>query len=246
MRKIDEHWAAFFGLSVADFMKPEPKVVPHAHLQGYQGAWLFRRGSSFVISVPPDLVEEIEGEVQRQSPGTLTGQDFVALLGGRVDKVIGPAYQGYVEEADFRPVASSARLLSSEDDNALRELAAVCDAQEWEHSAIQIGQHPNFGIFAGSCLVAVSNYRMEAVAAAMPGVITHPGYRGQGYGKAVLSAATEHGLSQGFLMLYQTLVLNQPAVAAAASLGYKQYATHLAVRLRAVRLRQSINSDRTK
>ena len=232
MRKIDEHWAAFFGLSVADFMMSEPKVVPHAQLQGYQGAWLFRRGSPFVISVPPDLVEKIDGELQRQSQGTITDQDFVALFGEKVDKVIGPAYQGYLEESDFRPITSSARLLLPADDNALRKLAAACDAEEWEHSDIQIGQHHNFGNFAGGQLVAVANYQMETKFTAMPGIITHPAYRGQGRGKAVLSAAIEHGLSEGLLMLYQTLVLNKPAVAAAESLGYKQYATHLAVRLR--------------
>jgi GNAT superfamily N-acetyltransferase len=231
MRKIDEHWAAFFGLSVADFMMSEPRVVPHAQLQGYEGAWLFRRGSSFVISVPPDLVEKVDGELQRASQGTITDQDFVALFGERVDKVIGPAYQGYLEKSDFRPVTSSARLLLPVDDDALRKLEAACDAAEWEYSDIQIGQHPHFGNFAGSQLVAVANYQMEAgETIAMPGIITHPSYRGRGYGKAVLSAATEHGLRRGFLMLYQTLVLNRSAVAAAESLGYKQYASHLAVR----------------
>jgi GNAT superfamily N-acetyltransferase len=232
MRKIDEHWAAFFGLSITDFMMSELMVVPHAQLQGYQGAWLFRRGSSFIISVPPDLVKKVSRELQRQPQSIVTDQDFVALFGETVDQIIGPAYQGYVEKSDFRPITSSARLLLPEEDNALRELSAECGAEEWEHSDIQIGQHPNFGIYAGNHLVAVANYRMETKVAAMPGIITHPDYRGQGYGKAVLSAATEHGLSRGFLMLYQTLVLNKPAVAAAESIGYKQYATHLAVRLR--------------
>lgn len=232
MKDIDEHWAAFFGLSVVEFTMPELKVVPHAQLQGYRGAWLFQRGSSLIVSVPPDLVERIDGELQRQSPGTITEQDFVALFGEEVDKVIGPAYQGYLEEPDFCPATGSARLLLPVDDNELRRLAAACDAEEWEHSDVQIGQHPLFGSFSGSHLVAVANYRMETRVAAMPGIITHPDYRGQGHGKAALSSAVEHGLSKGFLMLYQTLVLNKPAVAIAESLGYKQYATHLAVRLR--------------
>lgn len=232
MRKIDEHWASFFGLSVADFIKCELKVVPHAQLQDYQGAWLFRRGSSVVISVLPDWVEKIETQVQRQSQNIVTDRDFIALFGESVEKIIGSAYQGYLEESNFRLVASSVRLLSSADDNALQELAAVCEVEEWENSNIQVGQHPNFGIFSGNCLVAASNYQVQRDAVAMPGILTHPSHRGQGYGKAVLSAATEHGLSKGFLMLYQTLVVNGSAIAVAESLGYQQYATHLAVRLR--------------
>lgn len=232
MRRIDEYWASFFGLSTADFIKEGLKVVPHAELHDYQGAWLFRRGASTIISVPPGWVEKIEMHVRRRSQDTLTDRDFIALFGEGVEKVIGPAYQGYLQEADFRPVASSARLLSAADDTALQELAAACDAGEWDHSGIQVGQHPNFGVFSGDCLVATANYVVQKDTAAWPGIITHPGYRGRGCGKAVLSAAVEHGLSKGLLLLYQTLAANGASIAVAENLGYRQYAAHLAVRLR--------------
>jgi len=32
MVRIDEYWASFFGLGLAKYLRPEPKVVPHAHL----------------------------------------------------------------------------------------------------------------------------------------------------------------------------------------------------------------------
>jgi GNAT superfamily N-acetyltransferase len=231
MKKIDEFWAKFFGLGVEEFLQPQRKVVPHAGLHGYQGAWLFQRDLSVILSVPAEWVEEIRAAIER-APDFITDADFIALFGNRVEKVIGPAYQGYLDEANFRPAISSARLLSSYDNPALLELRAACDAIEWEHSDIAVDHQPNFGCFEEGRLVAVSNYRMEAPRAAMPGVITHPHYRRRGYGKAVLSAAAAHGLGNGFLMLYQTLIANQPAIAAAQSLGYQQYATHLAVRLK--------------
>jgi GNAT superfamily N-acetyltransferase len=67
--------------------------------------------------------------------------------------------------------------------------------------------------------------------AATIGVVTHPAYRGHGYGRAVVSAATGQGLEAGFIVLYQTLLANAPSVALATGLGYQPYATHLAVRL---------------
>ncbi|BCM88412.1 hypothetical protein IAD21_00243 [Abditibacteriota bacterium] len=164
--------------------------------------------------------------------GKVTDQEFIALFGDRVSKVIGPAYTGFLQEASFRPVASLARLLSSsQDEESLRLLYALCDEQEWEHSDIHIGQHPTFGLFVSNRLLAVANYRMEAEGVAAPGLIVDPGFRGHRYGKSVLSAATEHGLSRGLLMLYQTLLLNKPAITASQSLGYEPYATHLAARL---------------
>lgn len=57
-------------------------------------------------------------------------------------------------------------------------------------------------------------------------------FRGCGYGKAVLSAASQYALDHHLLVLYQTLVSNKPAIAVAQSLGFQPYANHVAVRLR--------------
>ncbi len=229
MSRIDAFWASFFGLSLVEFVKPGLSIVPHARLHGYSGAWLFRRDSSLIVSTPPAWVAPLRAALNTAS--AVTDLELMALFGGAVERTIGPAYQGHLEPRAFRPAGLPVRLLSADDD-ALSDLAAACETTEWEHSAIHAGGAPIFGCFVGGRLVAVSNYRMEARDAALPGVIVHPHARGRGYGKAVLSAASEHALESGFLVLYQTLLSNKPAVAAAESLGYRQYAVHLAVRLR--------------
>jgi predicted GNAT family acetyltransferase len=68
------------------------------------------------------------------------------------------------------------------------------------------------------------------------GILTHPEYRGQGYGKAVVSAMTEYGIGSGGVLAYRTLSSNNPSVGIARSLGYQEYATTLAVRLTALSL----------
>jgi ribosomal protein S18 acetylase RimI-like enzyme len=231
MNRVDEFWAAFFGLDLDDLRAARCRVVPHAQLKGYQAAWIFRRADSVLISVPPEWLEQVQNAVG-PAEETLSDESFVALFGDAMDKVIGPAYQGYLEATNFRPVASSARLLCAADSDALRELAAACDDIEWEHAGIDAGGEPNFGLFLDGRLVAAANCQMEGVSAAMPGLIVHPAYRGRGHAKAVLSAACAHGLERDFLMLYQTLVANRAAVAAAQSIGYQPYATHLALRLK--------------
>jgi RimJ/RimL family protein N-acetyltransferase len=64
--------------------------------------------------------------------------------------------------------------------------------------------------------------------------VTHPVRRGQGYGRAVVSFMTAYALDGGGIGHYQTLLANAPSVAIARSLGYQQYATALAVRLKGV------------
>jgi RimJ/RimL family protein N-acetyltransferase len=61
--------------------------------------------------------------------------------------------------------------------------------------------------------------------------VTHPGDRGRGYGKAVVSAMSAHGLATGGVLQYRTLQANLPSVGIAQALGFQRFALTLAVRL---------------
>ena len=159
------------------------------------------------------------------------GTDLIEALGAAVVKAVGPAYQEFLRKSDFRPSPSSARLLTPSDTYALLELSKDCSEEEWEHSDIGDLDCPTFGLYAEGRLAAAANYRMESLDACAPGVITHPAFRGCGYGRAVLSAATADALDKGYLVLYQTLLSNLPAITIAEQLGYRQYGESLAVRM---------------
>ena len=66
-----------------------------------------------------------------------------------------------------------------------------------------------------------------------PGIVTDPRLRGRGHGTTATSALLEWAFGQSWLVLYQTLRANHPAVRIARSLGFREYASHLAVQLRA-------------
>jgi GNAT superfamily N-acetyltransferase len=61
-------------------------------------------------------------------------------------------------------------------------------------------------------------------------VVTHPGFRGHGYARTVVSTLTEIALGRTFVPQYRTLEANAPSIAVARRLGFLQYATSLAVR----------------
>jgi len=117
------------------------------------------------------------------------------------------------------------------DQAALQQLADACEVDAWEHAGIAFDEPHVFGCFVDDHVVAAARYRPAWEQTAPIGVVTHPAYRGRGYGRAVVSAATAQGLEAGFIVLYQTLLANAPSVALATGLGYQPYATHLAVRL---------------
>ena len=233
MGRIEEHWASFFGLSIDDFDRQPMQIVPHRSLGDYCGVWMLKIGSVRILSAPPDMVGLLRAAVKAHGAGSpFEGTDLIETLEAAVVKVVGPAYQGFLPEEDFRPSPSTARLLTSSDASALLELSRGCSEEDWEHSDIGDLNCPTFGLYAEGRLAAVANYRMEAISACAPGVITHPAFRGHGYGSAVLSAATADALNKGYLVLYQTLLSNLPAITIAEQLGYRQYGESLAVRLR--------------
>jgi GNAT superfamily N-acetyltransferase len=233
IQRIDATWAAFFGLSSPAFLLPGIQVVAHHQLVDYQGVWLFRHHASLCLSVPPDSVKSIQAVVRAYTVESLFSETGIrALLGPRIERIIGPAYQGHVERPQFRSAPHpGVRVLSRADHVALQQLADACEVDAWEHAGIAFDEPHVFGCVADDRVVAVARYRPAWEEAVSIGVVTHPAYRGRGYGRAVVSAATAQALEAGFIVLYQTLLANAPSVDLATGLGYQPYATHLAVRL---------------
>ena len=78
----------------------------------------------------------------------------------------------------------------------------------------------------------MAQFRSWSDRAGDPCVLTHPDFREQGHGAAVVSRVAEAGFGAGILPIYQTLRSNTGAVAIARKLGYEDYASNWAIRLR--------------
>ncbi|HEY7782236.1 MAG TPA: GNAT family N-acetyltransferase [Ktedonobacterales bacterium] len=231
---IDHYWAATFGCQPADLYQPNLMVVRHVALQGYQGAYLFRRGPSCVMSVPEALVEAVSMAVRGHTPDEVFDPQFLVHgFGSAVGKFVGPTWQGYADSTDFQAAdSSSVRQLGPSDEAILRGLEGACGEAEWEQSGLDPYREPLFGAFlAGGELAAAGTAEIRDDPFLDVGVLTHPAYRNHGHGRAIVCAATEYGLGQGHIMHFQALRANLPALALARALGYQEYAATLAVRL---------------
>ena len=214
---------------------------PEGTLGHYAGVYVFRHGYSCIVSPPTEWRPALRDALAGRTPDeAFSVPTLTAALGDAAGLVVGPAFIGCADEEDVRAAASdqpaarprpSTRLLEPRDRPALEALAAVRPA-DWEHSSIDFDRPPIFGAFEADALVAVASYEAWGDRIRSVGFITHPSRRGRGYGLAVATAATAHGIAAGYVMLWQTLESNAPSMSVARRLGYQPYARTIAIRLR--------------
>lgn len=237
--KIEEYWTSTLGLEPGDLRRSGISVVRHGpRLDTYRGAYLLRRpverGAALVISVPPGLVDYARAVVQRAAPDEVFTPRFLdSMFGPAIDRIMGAVWLAYADQSDLRPIETrEARLLGERDEAALRRLALACDEDEWVQGGIMLDHPPVFGIYRGAELIAAATSEPRGLYLANVGVVTHPAYRGQGYGKAIVAAASRHGFTDGYIMQYQALHANTASIGIARALGYQEYGATLSVRLR--------------
>jgi GNAT superfamily N-acetyltransferase len=234
LQAVVAFWAAHLGCSEAQLAQPTTVVVRNGpDLASYRGATVVFRPPACVLAVPADWYEPVVSRIGHRPPAEVFDVTLLRqVFGAAVDQVIGPAWVGYADASDVRPAPMrGTRLLTDQDLPELQRLAAACGPVAWEHSGIDSARPPVFGCFAGDRLVAAGMLERWGDRLLHVGIVTHPGYRGRGYGKAVVSAMSAHGLATGGVMQYRTLQANLPSVGIAHALGFQRFAQTLAVRL---------------
>lgn len=224
----------------ADLDRPGSLVKAHGpRWADYHGIYIWQMGAAVVITAPSDWVEAVHAAVNDQPGAAMVDPAFWhARLGNHVDRIIGPAYQGYVDTQAFQPAPPPeepgvvVRRLAPADLPALDSFQAACPPHEWQDSAIAPAHAPIYVAERDGRLLAAASAPDDGPGLVSVGVTTSPAARGKGYGRAVVSALTANRLATGMIVHYQTLRANLPSIAIAHSLGFTDLATSLAIRLK--------------
>src|SRR3982750_14681 len=116
---IHDFWSARFGLELFYLLSPGIIVINNEQtfLKGYHGAWIFNHRQSWIISVPPDLITLAQNAAGDIPTETLQSQTVIhQIFGARVERIVGPAYQGYADVHDVHDCnAHRVRTLTSAD-----------------------------------------------------------------------------------------------------------------------------------
>ena len=234
LQAVMAFWAAHLGCSEIQLAQPSTSVVRNGpDLASYRGATVVLRPPACVLAVPADWYEPVASRMSQRPPAEVFDVSVLRqLFGAAVDQVIGPAWLGYADASDLRPGPTlGTRLLTNQDLPELQRLAAACGPTAWEHSGIDPARPPIFGCFADDRLAAAGMLERWGDRLLHLGIVTHPGYRGRGYGRAVVSAMSTYGLATGGVLQYRTLQANLPSVGIAWAVGFQRFALTLAVRL---------------
>jgi GNAT superfamily N-acetyltransferase len=208
-------------------------VIPDPESR-FHHIYCFLHNQSVIIAISMDHIDVFREQAANWTQADiLDEQRLRSLIGVFFGRIIGPAFIGYTDRATFHPATGKAvRFLESNDSAALEALRAACSALEWEHGGSKLEGAPVAGAFADGQLVAVAGYKSWGSLIAHLSVIAHPLYRGQGYGRAVVSELTEDILKQALIPQYQTLHSNLSSMAIGRALGFERYATTVTVRLK--------------
>jgi GNAT superfamily N-acetyltransferase len=229
---VDIFWAAETGCRPEDFDTGAVAVIERPSDDGREYAQFFRRKRRLQITCSASIVDIVRGATHGQSQDAIFDPTFVArALMGRINRVLGPTYLGYLDALDSDRDDSNVRLLSRNDMGALNDLRESVTAQDLEYSGLDPDQLIVIaGYFIDGMLVSAAGYKLWGGQIAHLGVLTREDARGAGYGRACVRGIAAHAIEQGLIAQYQALYENTRSLAIARSLGFEDYAARIYVR----------------
>ena len=225
------YWAKHFDCDREDFDHAGTLVIKEEQLDETRKTHIYHIDRMSIVRAAPALVKQA---------GLPDGydRDFGSLT---VDKLKGLIAEGdqvelestfldcYLDPQDFSPFTvgrdfSTRRLHAENDNSILLGLYGACSEEELDAADINI-EEPDpviYGIFAGGQLVAYASHRYWDDVIADMGVLVHPGYRGRGFGKAVVSALCEWCIGNRIVSMYRVFQNHSHSLRLAHTLGFKE------------------------
>jgi GNAT superfamily N-acetyltransferase len=229
---VDAFWAADIGCRPEDFNTDAVDVVVVPSHEGREYAQFFRRKRRLQITCSASIVDIVRNATHDRAQDAIFDVAFVErALTGRIDRVLGPTYLGYLDALDSDRQDSNARLLSRNDIGALNDLRGSATAQDLEYSGLDPDKLIVIaGYFIDGTLVSAAGYKVWGGQIAHIAVLTREDARGAGYGRACVRGIAAHAIEQGLIAQYQALYENTRSLAIARSLGFEDYAARIYVR----------------
>ena len=222
-----DYWASQFGCPPDALFSQPMQIVAHSpELADYRGIFALFRDGVAIISLPSN---QFHRHAELLPSGVVSPAGFAGSFEGSGFRVIGPAYIGYAQ--DVVAPSHPARALSRHDGQLAAKLQSACAEIEWDHGGSQVGEDTCSGVVIGGDLVALAGYRDWPFGIAHIYVVTHPGFRGQGFGRSAVAHIANRALVAGLTPQYRTLESNRPSLHVAESLGFGQFASSVAIDL---------------
>ncbi len=224
---IHHKWTNSFGSPTERAYQSGTTLVPESSYEGKKVIVLEFIGSHTFAQIDPFYFQALNQLVQTLPGGTsLNGTHIQEAWGEKEIQSHGRGITYYLHPSDLPPHLPpqpfSVRKLSSEDAEGMTALHQASTAEEVEEGYVEVTHQIAFGCFHHEQLVAASS-GYERRGFLDIGVLTHPGFRKKGLGRAVVGALCEWAVEKHIIAQYRHDALNLNSQHVAQSLGFKPY-----------------------
>jgi GNAT superfamily N-acetyltransferase len=230
-RVVYGYWAKRFDCVRENFVHLGTLVIKEGELAETGKIYIYHIDRMSVVRVDPSLAKQagLPNGYDRDF-GSLTADKLQGLVKEecRVE-VESTLLDCYLDPREFKCFAAGGdfttrRLYADNDNSHLLSLYEACTEADLDEAEISIAEPDPviYGIFAGGQLVAYASHRYWDEVIADMGVLVHPRYRGQGLGKAVVSALCEWCIGNGVVPMYRAFTDHTHSLRIPQALGFKE------------------------
>lgn len=219
---VTEFWDARFpGL---DARSGAFALAVDAGLSENRRVMVLDAGGTVRAVLTPSLARAV-GVSGPDASAALTESDFRRALSEAGVALHGADHLHYLLERDREALlresaGTGVRALTEHDAQAFAEFESSASPQDLDDAYVELDHWAVFGAFVQDRLVsAASAYPWLDARIADIGVLTLPGFRGRGHGRAVVRALCKFAAQQAYQPQYRCQFDNEPSKALAASAG---------------------------
>lgn len=224
---IFENWANHFRCPLATFQQSGTTILPLERYAGEKIIVLWHIGKHTFVQLDPAYHRQIE-LLMRQLPdgSSLSGVELQRGLGDGAISSHDSFLVYYLYPADLPgyapPSPFGIRRLTEADSGLMQGLHNANSPEDVEEGYVEVSHQIVFGCFAEEELVAAAS-GYERAGFMDIGVLTHPGFRRKGLGKAVVGALCDWSHANGFIAQYRFNKQNVGSRGVAEGLNFKRY-----------------------
>ncbi len=227
-------WAQELGVNTPELMARADGVTLIASTN-LPGIFLFRRGNDLRIAALLAKLKPIHDAILGHSFKKLLTAEFWSAMPALSGTAIGPAHLFYLDTVPKEWVGGTPRRvlvrgLAPSDAKAFGEFVETLTPIEREHSGLEFGPRPLWGVFKEKELIAVAGYDSWPGRIAHIGVAVRSDQRGQKVGQLAVQAAARGALARRRIVQYRTLAENTGSVGIAKALHFVSFAETLYIR----------------
>jgi len=226
-RTVIENWTNHFGCPSETANISGTTLLPENKYEGDKIIAFWHIGKHTFVQLDPGILPRLDELVKSLPANTpLLGEHVQTAWGDEaiLSRDVGLTY--YLFPADLPdylpPEPFTLRQLTEADADFMSALNAANTPEDVDEAYVEVTHQIAFGCFHGEILVAAAS-GYERTGFLDLGVLTHPGYRKKGLGKAVVGALCNWANQNNLIAQYRHNVLNTGSQKVAESLNFQMF-----------------------